>query len=139
MISTKGRYAVRILVDLAENGEGTKRAIPLKDIAQRQEISEKYLQRIAKALVKAGMIVGTSGKGGGYRLARPAADMPISEVLEAAEGTLAPVACLAPGAAPCERADQCKTLAMWERYDALSHSFFGSVTVRDVSEGSFSV
>ena len=93
MISTKGRYALRVLIDLAEQGSDTP--VPLKDIAKRQGISDKYLQHIAKNLVDRGLIVGTSGKGGGHLLARDPKDCSVTNVLTAAEGSLAPVACLA--------------------------------------------
>lgn len=130
MISTKGRYALRVLVDLAEQGEGVR--VPLRDVARRQQISEKYLQHIAKQLVNAGFVVGVSGKGGGYLLARPPEQMTAAEVIEAAEGTLAPVACLAEGAEPCEREPYCKTLPLWRRYGAMMREFLGSVTVADL-------
>lgn len=133
MISTKGRYALRVLVDLAEQGEGA--CEPLRDTARRQDISDKYLQHVAKRLVEKGLLVGVSGKGGGYRLAKPPANITALEVLEAAEGTIAPVACLAPDAPPCDRASQCKTLLLWKRYYAVTRSFFGGVTVADLAEG----
>lgn len=137
MISTRGRYAVRILVDLAECDMEPDRVVPLREIARRQGVSEKYLQRIARRLVEAGILVGASGKGGGYRLARPANEMRVLEVLEATEGTLAPVACLAPESLSCERADQCKTLVLWERFYTMVCAFFESVTVEDLVTGSF--
>lgn len=133
MISTKGRYALRVLVDIAE--QGADALVPLRDVAKRQGISEKYLQHVAKLLVGAGLLVGTSGRGGGYRLARPTEDVLVLEVLEAAEGSISPVACLVPGAEPCERAPRCKTLPLWQRYDAMTRELFGSVTVADVVAG----
>ena len=93
MISTKGRYALRVLIDLAENENGSN--IPLKDIAARQDISKKYLEIIVKEMVAGGLITGASGKGGGYRLLRKPEDYPVGEVLELMEGTLSSVACLA--------------------------------------------
>lgn len=135
MISTKGRYAVRMLIDLCERGEGA--CATLRDVARKQDISEKYLQHIAKALVGAGLVVGSSGRGGGYRLARPASDISVLEVLEAAEGTLAPVSCLEPGAPPCPRASGCKTLPMWERYYGLVREFFGPLTIAELEAGAF--
>ncbi len=133
MISTKGRYAVRVLVDLAEQDEGG--VVPLRDIAERQDISQKYLQHIAKQLVDAGIVAGVSGKGGGYRLARGAHELTVLEVLEATEGTLAPVACLAPNADPCERAPYCKTLPLWQRFNGIMREFFGSVTIAELADG----
>lgn len=126
MISTKGRYALRMLADIAGQGEGPQ---PLRDVAARQDISEKYLQRVAKLLVDAHILVGSSGKGGGYRLERDAEDISVLEVLEATEGTIAPVACLAEGAEPCPRAAECSTLPIWREYYDLTRDLFGNVTV----------
>ncbi len=133
MISTKGRYAVRVLVDFAEQDEGS--IVPLRGIAERQGISQKYLQHIAKQLVDAGIIVGASGKGGGYRLTKDVRELTVLEVLEATEGSLAPVACLARGAEPCERAPQCKTLPLWKRYNDIMREYFGSVTIAELTNG----
>lgn len=133
MISTKGRYALRVLVDVASQGEDA--CVPLHDVARRQEISEKYLQRIARLLVAGGLLVGASGRGGGYRLKRPSSETSVLAVLEATEGTLAPVVCLAPGAEPCERASQCVTLPLWRRYHALTREFFAGVTIADLMRG----
>ena len=133
MISTKGRYAVRVLVDLVEQGDNG--FVPLKEIALRQGISEKYLQHVIKLLVQAGMVTGSSGKGGGYQLSCKPEDLSVFEVLEAAEGTLAPVACLAPNAAACDRAPQCKTLPMWQRYYETTRSFFEDISIADVASG----
>lgn len=122
MISTKGRYALRVLIDLAEHeGEGH---IPLKEVAARQAISKKYLEIIVKDLVDAGFVSGVSGKGGGYKLCRRPEEYSVGEILEKMEGSLAAVACLACGAAPCPRAAECQTLPLWEEYDRLTHDFF---------------
>lgn len=137
MISTKGRYALRVLVDLTE--QETERPVPLRDIAKRQGISDKYLQHIAKKLVDYGLIVGTSGKGGGYLLARPAQECTVADVLEATEGTLAPVACLTCDDYDCDRMDTCKTLPLWQRFDSLSRDFLKSVTIADLAEGNIDV
>lgn len=131
MFSTKGRYALRVLLDLAENGNGAY--IPLKDIAERQEISKKYLESIVKDMVNGGLIEGASGKGGGYRLVRDPADYNIGEVLELMEGPMAPVACLA-GSMGCPRAGQCKTLPLWAEYDELTHKFFYGKKLTDLLE-----
>lgn len=133
MISTKGRYALRVLVDLAEQGEGAR--VPLKDVAERQGISEKYLQQITRALVDGKMLDGTSGRGGGYRLTRSPADYVVSDVLELVEGTLAPVACLAPGAESCERAATCKTLPLWKGLYETELAYLSSVTIADLLAG----
>ena len=115
MISTRGRYALRILVDLAENqNEGY---ITLKEAAERQEISEKYLESIVKDLVKAHFVEGVRGKGGGYRLSRPAEEISVLDVLQSADGAIVPVACLEEGSAPCSRAAVCKTLPLWKGLD----------------------
>lgn len=133
MISTKGRYAVRVLIDMAERAE--EGLIPLRDIAQRQGVSEKYLQHIARQLVDAGIVRGVSGKGGGYRLSRPADEITVYEVLEASEGRLAPVACLAADAEPCGRASTCKTLSMWKSFDETLRQFFDGVTIDELAKG----
>ena len=126
MISTRGRYALRILVDLAENqNEGY---ITLKEAADRQEISEKYLESIVKDLVKGQFIEGVRGKGGGYRLSRPA------EEISVLDGTIAPVACLEEGSAPCSRAAVCKTLPLWKGLDRVVSEYLSGFTVRDLAE-----
>ena len=133
MISTKGRYALRVLIDLAEQNSPTP--VPLKDIARRQGISDKYLQHIAKLLVDRGLIIGTSGKGGGYLMARPPQECTVAEVLAAAEGTLAPVACLACETVDCNRSDTCKTLPLWQKFDSLTRDFFMGVAIADLANG----
>ena len=133
MFSTKGRYALRVLIDLAEMGADSP--VPLKDIAQRQGISEKYLQHIAKLLVDQGLIAGTSGKGGGYLLARKPEECFVSDVIEATEGTLAPVACLACDADECNRSDTCKTLPMWKQYHEITRDYFSGITIADLANG----
>ena len=130
MISTRGRYAIRVMIDLAENENGTY--IPLKDIAARQEISKKYLEIIVKDMVSGGLIVGASGKGGGYKLLRRPEEYTIGEIIELMEGSLATVACLAGNAQPCPRADQCETLPLWEEYDRMTHDFFYSRHLSDL-------
>ncbi len=130
MISTKGRYAIRVLIDISEqHSEGY---IPLKDIARRQDISKKYLEIITKELVRGGFLTGVSGRGGGYKLCRRPEDYTVGEVLEFMEGTLAAVACLAQDAQPCPRASFCKTLPMWTEYTAMEHDFFYSKTIADL-------
>ena len=130
MISTKGRYAVRVMIDLAEHaGEGN---IPLKDVAERQEISKKYLEIIVKELVRGGLVSGMSGKGGGYRLCRNPEEYTVGEIIELMEGTLAPVACLAPGCPECPRKEFCKTLPMWTEYDSMVRGFFYGKKLSDL-------
>lgn len=130
MISTKGRYALRLMVDLAMQEPDSY--TPLKDISKRQDISEKYLEIIIKQLVKRRLIQGLRGKGGGYRLLRSAADYPVGEILEAAGEQLSPVSCLLPESEPCGRKELCPTIAMWEKFDALSHDFFYGITLADL-------
>ena len=122
MISTRGRYAIRVMIDLAENDNGN--AIPLKDIAARQGLSKKYLEIIVKDLVTGGLLTGTSGKGGGYRLCRKPEEYTVGELLELMEGSMATVACLMDGAVPCPRAAECETLPLWAEYDKMTHDFF---------------
>ena len=130
MISTRGRYALRILVDLAENlDEGY---ITLKEVAERQEISEKYLESIVKDLVKDGIVEGLRGKGGGYRLARPADEINVLDILKSADGTMAPVACLEDGSEPCSRAAECRTLPLWKGLDKVVSGYLGGFTVQDL-------
>jgi len=133
MISTKGRYAIRFMVDLAEQPEGLP--VPLEDIAQRQEISKKYLEIVVNLLVKAKLVKGTSGKGGGYRMLRKPDEYTVGEILEITEGTLATVACLAEGAELCPREKKCKTLPMWKKYDSLVNDFFYGITIDDLVKG----
>jgi Rrf2 family protein len=130
MISTRGRYALRVMIDLAEHAG--EKYIPLKDIAERQGVSKKYLEIIVKDLVTGKMLVGVSGKGGGYRLARKPEDYPVGEIIELMEGSLASVACLVNGALPCPRADQCETLPLWKEYDQLVHDFLYGKKLSDL-------
>ena len=130
MISTRGRYALRVMIDLAEHDDGTW--IPMKEVAQRQEISLKYLEKIMPQLVGAGLVEGIHGKGGGYRLTRRPGDYPIGEILRLTEGDLAPVACLVSGVAPCGRTAQCRTLPVWSRLNHLVNDYLDSVTISDL-------
>jgi Rrf2 family protein len=130
MISTKGRYALRVMLDLAEHAEGGY--IPLKDIAARQEISKKYLEIIVKDLVTGNLVTGVSGKGGGYKLCRKPEDYSIGEILERMEGPLASVACLSSGAPPCPRASDCRTLSLWAGYERLTHDYFYGKKLTDM-------
>lgn len=132
MISTRGRYALRVMIDLAEHqNEGF---IPLKDIAVRQDISKKYLEIIVRDLVAEAFITGHSGKGGGYRLSRDPQDYSIGEILECMEGSLAAVACLKKNAAACPRKSECRTLALWQEYDQITHDFFFSKKLSDYAK-----
>ena len=130
MISTKGRYALRVMLDLAEHaGEG---AVPLRDVAEREEISKKYLEIIVKDLVRGKLIKGSSGKGGGYMLTRAPEQYSVGEIIELTEGSLASVACLAADAEKCPRAAQCRTLPLWQELDAIVRDFFYSKKLTDL-------
>ena len=132
MISTKGRYALRIMIDLAENEEENGSYIPLKDIAERQELSKKYLEIIVKEMVVGGLLKGASGKGGGYRLMRKPEDYSVGEILELMEGSLSPVVCLADKVNNCPRKGICETLPLWAEYDELVHNFFYGKKLSDL-------
>ena len=127
MISTRGRYALRVMVDLAELDKGNY--ISMKTIAERQNISLKYLERILPSLKKAGLIEGIQGKNGGYRLCKAPQNCTVGEILRITENDLAPVACLAKGAKKCPRKDQCRTIKMWEGYQKLTNDYFESITL----------
>ena len=130
LISTKGRYALRVMADLAEHpSEGY---IPLKEIAQRQEISEKYLEAIIKILVKARLLTGVRGKGGGYKLTHPPEQYTVGEVLRLTEETLAPVACLDETADICPRALNCRTLPVWKGLNRVINEYLDHITVADL-------
>ena len=133
MISTKGRYALRVMADLAQQDPHIY--VPLDELAQRQGISKKYLEIILKTLVKEKLLKGVRGKGGGYRLTRTPKEYTVGEILELTEGTLASVACLQTGAEPCGRKAQCITLPMWKKFDAMVHDFFFHITLEDLIEG----
>lgn len=135
MISTKARYALRVMIDLAQHQNDGY--IPLKDIAVRQEISEKYLEIILKSLVKNNMLKGLRGKGGGYMLTHLPNEYIVGEIIELTDGPLAPVACLLPDAKVCSRKNQCVTLPLWQKYDTLVHDFFYGITLEDLMRGNF--
>lgn len=132
-ISTRGRYALRVMLDLAEHAADS--CCPMKEVAQRQGISLKYIERIMPALSKNELVEGIHGKGGGYRLTRPPQDYSIGEILRLTEGDLAPVACLECGADPCARAASCKTLPVWTTLDRIVSDYLNSVTLADLLEG----
>ena len=132
MISTKGRYALRFLADVAEHqGSGF---VPLKDVAARQEISEKYLESIIAILSKAGFVQAQRGRGGGYRLSREPQSYTVGSILKLTEGPLVPVACLEDGENTCSRAAQCKTLPIWMGLDELMQNYLESITLADLLE-----
>lgn len=130
LISTRGRYALRVMIDLAEHP--SEEFIPLKVIAQRQEISEKYLEGIIKLLVKARLVNGLRGKGGGYKLTRTPDEYTILSILQLTEDSLAPVACLEQDAPVCPRASVCRTLSMWQGLDRLIRDYLEHITIADL-------
>ena len=130
MISTRGRYAMRVLADLAEHRE--EGYIPLKDVAARQEISLKYMEKILPVLTRNHSVEGIQGKGGGYRLSRAPEQYTVGEILRLTEGSLAPVACLECGAKPCSRAPYCPTLPVWSELDRVINGYLDSVTLADL-------
>lgn len=130
LISTRGRYALRVMIDLAEHQ--TEDYIPLKTIALRQGISEKYLESIVRMLVKAKLISGVRGKGGGYRLTRNPEQYTTGQILQLTEDSLAPVSCLEPGSATCDRAAECRTLPLWQGLNQVITAYLNSVTLADL-------
>ena len=129
-ISTKGRYALRLMLDLAEHqGDG---CVSLKDVAQRQDISKKYLEQIVPTLSRAGFLLTNRGYQGGYRLARTPEDYTVYEILAIAEGGLAPVACLDGTENLCPRKDSCLTLPVWKGLDRTIREYLSSITLQDI-------
>lgn len=132
MVSTKGRYALRVMIDLAEHqAEGY---IPLKAIARRQDISEKYLESILKSLVQSQFLTGVRGKGGGYRLTRSPEQYTVGSILRLTEGSLAPVACLEQEHVDCPRMADCRTLPMWRKLNTMIQDFFDGITLADLMD-----
>lgn len=129
MISSRGRYALRVMIDLAEHDDGSY--IPMKEVAQRQDVSLKYLEKILPLLVSAKLIEGIQGKGGGYRMTRKPEEYRISEILLLTEGDLAPVACME-GGHSCERAKECRTLPLWTELNRRILEYLSSVTIADL-------
>lgn len=130
MISTKGRYGLRVMLDLAQNAD--EDYITLRQISERQGISKKYLEIIIKKLADGHLVQSLPGKGGGYRLSRAPEDYTVGEILEWMEDTLAPVACLMTDAAQCPRADICITLPLWSEFNTLVHDFFYGKRLSDL-------
>ena len=130
LVSTKGRYALRVMIDLAEHR--SQGYVPLKDIAARQGISEKYLESILKILVGGRMVVGLRGKGGGYRLTREPEEYTVGNILRLTEGSLAPVACLEQNPVECRRMAECRTLPMWRKLNTMINDYFDSISLADL-------
>lgn len=129
-ISTRGRYAIRVMIDLAEHNTGEY--IPLTDIAKRQQISEKYLEAIVAMLVKSGNLKALRGKKGGYRLVKEPKDYNMKSILEVTEGNFAPVACLEDERNECSRYNECKTIKMWEEFRKMVSDYFENISLEDL-------
>lgn len=134
VVSTKGRYALRVMIDLAEHtGQGYT---PMKAVAQRQNISLKYIERLLPPLVKNNYITAMHGKGGGYRLTMDPSEYRVGDILRLTEGDLAPVACLRScNAENCEQTEYCRTRPMWEKLDYMINDFFDGITLEDLVQG----
>lgn len=130
LVSTRGRYALRVLIDLAEHDDGS--CIPMKDVAERQGISLKYLERIMPVLTQNNLVIGYHGKGGGYRLSKAPDEYSVGAILRMTEGDLAPVSCLECNADPCSRASECRTIEMWSGFLKLTNEYFDHITVADL-------
>lgn len=129
-ISTKGRYALRLMINLADNRDGE--LLSLSDIAAKENLSEKYLESIISALVKANYVISFRGKTGGYKLSKTPSEYRVGDILRLTEGDLAPVACLKENAEPCPNADQCKTLPVWAGLQRVVEEYFDSITLADI-------
>ena len=130
VISSKGRYALRVMVDLAEHGGDGY--VSMRDVARRQEISDKYAGQIMTLLSRAGLVDGVTGKGGGYRLTRQPQEYPLGEILRLTEGSLAPVACLEQNPVECRRMAECRTLPMWRKLNTMINDYFDGITLADL-------
>ncbi len=130
MISTKGRYALRVMIDLAEHSKDG--FIPMKAIAERQNISLKYLEKIVPPLAKNNLIVGVHGKGGGYKLTESPESYKVGDILRVTEGDLAPVACLECDSQTCPLTDDCRTRPMWNKLYGVINEYLDSVTIADL-------
>ena len=130
IVSTKGRYALRVMVHFAQRGnEGY---VPLKEIAEAEGISQKYLETIMSALSKAGFVDAVHGKGGGYRLNRPPEEYTVGSILKLTEGSLSAVSCTSQGAAACSRTECCQAKPMWDKLDKMIDDFFEGITIGDL-------
>ena len=130
IVSTKGRYALRVMLCFAQRGGDEY--IPLKEIAESEEISQKYLESIMTILSKANFVDAVHGKGGGYRLNRKPEDYTVGSILKLTEGSLAAVSCTSQGAAACSRTTCCQTLPTWEKLEKMIDEFFEGITLADL-------
>lgn len=136
MISTRGRYALRIMLDLAQ--QETDGYTAMKAVAERQGLSQKYLERIVPFLVSEKLVEGVHGKGGGYKLTRSASEYVVGDILRLAEGSLAPVSCLMQDAEECEREEYCLTLPMWKELQKRINDYLDNLTLQDLLDGKVS-
>ena len=130
IVSTKGRYALRVMIDLAEHQ--SDKYVPLKEVAARQEISEKYLENILKVLVQNGFLEGLRGKGGGYRLTMSPSEYTIGRILRLTETSLEPVGCIESGSTSCPKASECRTIGMWMKLGEIVNDYLDSITLADL-------
>lgn len=130
MITTRGRYALRMMVDLAEHQEGA--FVSLKEIAKRQDISRKYLEQIIPILNRASLLQTSRGSGGGYKLIKPPKDYTVGEILRATEGSMAPVSCLEGETNTCPRCTECATLFVWQGLKKLEEDYLNGITLQDI-------
>lgn len=130
IVSTKGRYALRVMIDLAEHR--SEKYVPLKEVAARQEISEKYLENILKVLVQNGFLEGLRGKGGGYRLTMSPGEYTIGRILRLTETSLEPVGCIESGSTSCPKASECRTIGMWMKLGEIVNDYLDSITLADL-------
>ena len=133
LVSTKGRYALRVMIALAESGP--EHFAPLKEIAAEEGISEKYLESILVLLTKVGILEGLRGKGGGYKIAVPPEELTVGSILKVVEGGLAPVSCLEENFRKCDKMGSCKTRPMWEKLNGIIDGFFESITLDELVKG----
>ena len=136
LISTRGRYALRVIIDLAENDKGGY--IPMKDVAARQNISLKYLEQILPILTKNGIVEAVHGKGGGYKFIKNPDGCSVWDILRLTEGDLAPVSCLGDDAKPCDKVAECKTIHMWKGLNDAVQNYLKSVKISDLIQNSYS-
>lgn len=130
MISAKGRYALQVMIDLAEHKR--EEYLPLKDIAERQELSLPFLARIMSELSKSGLVEAVQGKGGGYKLTRAPENYTVGEILRLTDESFAPVSCVSPDSVKCEKSSECRTYTMWEKAYEMLSNYFDGITLRDL-------
>ena len=130
MISTRGRYALRVLLDLAQHQD--EGFIPMKKVTERQELSLKYIEKIMPVLSHNGYVIGIHGKGGGYKLSREPKDYRVGDILRLTEGDLEPVSCLGCSSGSCARAESCLTLPMWKEFSDMVNNYFDGITLADL-------